>query len=90
MKYEYWQGRGAQINFSPCDNHISLKEASENLESITSFGALIKVYLPRKFYKFSLSRSRETRKKWRVPLNHFSAKTNTFLLSFLLLAKPLA
>jgi hypothetical protein len=83
--YEYLRGRGAQIIFSPCDNHISPKEASGNLKSITTFAALIMVYLPRKLYKFSLSRSRETRKKWRIPLQHFTAKTNRFFMSFFII-----
>jgi hypothetical protein len=62
MKYKYSQG--AQIIFSPCDSHISLKRASGNLESRTTFAELIKIYLSRKFHKFWLSRSRETPEKW--------------------------
>jgi hypothetical protein len=64
IKYEYLRGEGAQIIFSPCDSHISLKGASGNLEAITTFAPLIKIYLPRKFLKFSLSRSRETPERW--------------------------
>jgi hypothetical protein len=62
MKYKYSQG--AQIFFSPCDSHIFLKGTSGNLESGTTFAELIKIYLPRKFHKFWLSRSRETPEKW--------------------------
>ncbi len=62
MKYEYSQG--AQIIFSPCDSHMSLKGASGNLECSTTFAELIKIYLLKKFHKFWLNRSRETPEKW--------------------------
>ncbi len=61
MKNEYSRGeRGAQIIFSPCDSHISLKGASGKLELDTNFAPNIKIYLPKKFHKFSLNCSRET------------------------------
>ena len=53
---DFCGGRGEiLVIFGPCDLKNSVKEASENLVSMTNFALLIKIYLLGEFHKFSPS-----------------------------------
>jgi hypothetical protein len=48
------------VIFNPCDSQNSVKEASENFGSISTFALLIEIYVPWEFHKFLPSRFSET------------------------------
>ena len=59
-------------HFGPCDSQNSVKEASENLGSMTNFALLIEIYLPWDFHKFL------PRRFWETPERGFLEGMNPF------------